>query len=149
MMFVIGAFVSCDISCLGTQFPCTGNVDVAAVEAGIGLTVPSVPTIVCFPEGRKMPPPTGRAVSRAFLASWKVAGLLVGAAEFEGVVEVEEESFRARDDTGVMVSVVADEEDASAGEASSSMILIGMRRLLGWLGCEFPPNGAMGTSIGI
>jgi hypothetical protein len=87
MYALIGAFVAVGIACRGRStaapFGALGEAVASAAAAaagaagaaadagaGAGRTAPEPPTSVCFPDERKIPPPTalGRAESRAFLA---------------------------------------------------------------------------------
>jgi hypothetical protein len=74
-----GVRASSSSACFGTQFSAAGE------ETGTGATAPSVPTTVCWPDARKMAPPTGRA-ARACFAAAKVAGLGVGVGDGAVVV---------------------------------------------------------------
>jgi hypothetical protein len=103
-----GVRASSSSACFGTQFSAAGE------ETGTGATAPSVPTTVCWPDARKMAPPTGRA-ARACFAAAKVAGLGVGVGD--GAVVVVDWDATTGVGTGVGVAVEAEGTEGAGGGA--------------------------------
>jgi hypothetical protein len=103
-----GVRASSSSACFGTQFSAAGE------GTGTGATAPSVPSTVCWPDARKMPPPTGCAAS-ACLAAAKVVGLGVDVGAAVGV----DWDATTGVGTGVGVAVEAEGTEGAGGGAGT------------------------------
>jgi hypothetical protein len=103
-----GVRASSSSACFGTQLSAAGE------GTGTGATAPSVPTTVCWPDARKMPPLTGRAASACF-AKTKVAGF---GADVGAVAVVDWDATTAVG-KGVGVAVEAEGIECAGGGAGT------------------------------
>jgi hypothetical protein len=112
METLISACVLCSSSArFGTQFFTAGATGVGAEGAGAGTAASSVPTTVCWPDARKIPPPTGRA-ARGYFAAAKCAIFRASIGVIEVVVGVVDGEATAGVSTDV--GVVAEAEGAES-----------------------------------